>query len=150
MQSDLLVGYHILFSAPVNVNVSLFLDHFGPYDETKSVIGAAMPIALWWWHLNGDFFLWQEYTLALQVHMSWVDDRLSITTNRSNTSPVQLFEVDRNQLLKIWRPSIYFSNAKMLNPDLLTKESAGQLMGKIASNGKVQIVKRLVYSCPMG
>lgn len=82
--------------------------------------------------------------------MSWVDDRLSITTNRSNTSPVQLFEVDRNQLLKIWRPSIYFSNAKMLNPDLLTKESAGQLMGKIASNGKVQIVKRLVYSCPMG
>lgn len=36
----------------------------------------------------------------------------------------------------------------MLNPDLLTKESAGQLMGKIASNGKVQIVKRLV--CSMG
>lgn len=82
--------------------------------------------------------------MALQVHLSWFDERLAFTPNSTNSTLLRVhhFEADQIHLLKIWRPSIYFSNPNMLSPDLLSDKSNGQIMGKIMANGKVHIVKR--------
>lgn len=102
---------------PVIVNVSLYLDHFGPYDETKS-----------------------EFSMALQVHFNWFDERLA--ANSSEISNSANFNTAAIQMLNIWRPSIYFSNPNMPSAGLLSEKSSGQIMGRIMASGRVHLVKR--------
>lgn len=88
--------------------------------------------------------------MALQVHFTWIDERLAFNQNSSNSTAMKVhhFEPDLIHLLKIWRPSIYFSNANLLSPDLLNEMSSmssGHITGKIMANGRVHIVKK--FTC---
>ena len=91
--------------------------------------------------------------MALQVHISWMDPRLALILNINNTTinstisttNLHHLDIDQSQLQKIWRPSIYFSNANTFTPELLSDKSSGQMMGKIMTNGIVHIVKRFEH-----
>ncbi|KAI2808189.1 hypothetical protein BLOT_006131 [Blomia tropicalis] len=60
-----------------------------PYDESKS-----------------------EFVVRLQVHLSWIDERLATNQSIDNNTLIVPFEADAAHLMKLWRPSLYFSNSK--------------------------------------
>ncbi|KAH9412460.1 ligand-gated ion channel [Dermatophagoides pteronyssinus] len=107
------------------MEIGLKLLHFGPVDEKKS-----------------------QYTVLIHVYTIWNDQRLSIS-NQTADNQKSYLDVDWSDIVRIWRPSIHFSNAVPFTTDILNDKLPGQISGTIRDDGRVSLIKKteLTASC---
>lgn len=108
------------------MNVSLHLTKFGSMDEQKS-----------------------EFSVSMNLFLSWRDDRLSLEDRTRHYSSLVL---SQQMLQRIWRPSLHFSNT----PELLANASGSSAstapyLGVIYGDGRVQVRKSItiVSTCKL-
>lgn len=106
----------------IHVNVSIYLNKFGPLDETKS-----------------------EFSVSMNLYISWHDDRLRLAGAEYRGCACQ---VSQQMLQRVWRPAIHFSNVNAYTADLLANVTDGGMttgpyLGVVYSDGRVYVRKRV-------
>lgn len=99
------------------MEIGLKLLKFGPVDEKKS-----------------------QYTILLHVYTSWNDNRLSLANQ--NSTRLSIIDLDQNDIVRLWKPSLHFANSIPFTADILTDKLSGQISGTLTGDGKVFLIKK--------